>query len=105
MAVDDTEVGSVAEGTREKDRGGIAPDWALRVVRLHFTWPYQNMDLMRDIGKFLNVYLEINHCLLFLIFLLKQESNMLKQAELKKFVFPNFSQVVSCLSRRISHFL
>lgn len=80
MAVEGTGVGSVAEVTKEKDREGIAPGWALRVVRLHFTWPYQNTDLMRDIGKFLNVYLEINHCLLFLIFLLKQESNMPKHA-------------------------
>lgn len=78
--MEDTGVESVAEVTKEKHREGIDPGWALRVVRLHFTWPYQNTDLMRGIGKFLNVYLGINHCLLFLILLLKQESNMPKQA-------------------------
>lgn len=80
MAVEGTGVGSVAEGTKEKGKEGIGPDWALRVARLHFIWPYQNMDLMRDIGKFLNIYLEFNHCLHFLIFLLIQESRMPKQA-------------------------
>lgn len=59
MAVEGMEGGSVAGVTKEKDKEGIAPDWALRVARLRFTWPFQNMDLMRDIGKFLNVYLQL----------------------------------------------
>lgn len=51
MAAEDTVVGSVVEVTKEKGKEEIVPDWASRVVKLLFTWPYQNTGLMRDIGK------------------------------------------------------
>lgn len=64
MAAEDTAVGSVVEVTKEKGKEEIVPDWASRVAKLLFTWPYQNMGLMRDIGKCLHVYSEVNHRLL-----------------------------------------
>lgn len=45
------EGGSVAEATKEKGREELGPGWVLREGRLHFTSGFQNMDLMKDIGK------------------------------------------------------
>lgn len=56
MAAEDTVVGSVVEVTKEKGKEEIVPDWVSRVVKLLFTWPYQNTGLMRDIGKCLHMY-------------------------------------------------
>lgn len=64
MAAEDTVVGSVVEVTKEKGKEEIVPDWVSRVVKLLFTWPYQNTGLMRDIGKCLHMYSEVNHHLL-----------------------------------------